>query len=76
VKAISIRNIPDDVYDALKAMAKSSRRSLQEEVRHLLEREVSLTQGSSLSRAGQWRSRLAGRKHADTVASIREDRGR
>ena len=35
MKALSIRNLPEDVYEALKKMAASNHRSLQEQVRCL-----------------------------------------
>ena len=74
MKSISIRNLPDDVYASLQAMAKANRRSLQEQIKHLLEKEVKLVNGSSLVKAAEWRKRLKGRSHSDTVRLIREDR--
>ena len=76
MKAISIRNVPEDVYIALQAMAKVNRRSLQEQVKHLLEQEVRLINGSPVARAADWRTRLKGRKIGDTILSVREDRER
>ena len=43
MKALSIRNLPDDVYEALKNMAAANHRSMQEQVRCLIEREARLT---------------------------------
>lgn len=76
MKAISIRNVPDDVYSALAAMAKNNHRSLQEQVKFLLEKEIKLLKGSSIANAYTWRKRLAHRHLTDTVESIREDRNR
>ena len=76
VKAISIRNVPDNVYLALQNMAKANRRSLQEQIKDILEREVRLTSGSSVARAAGWRKRLKGRKFTDTVKMVQEDRER
>lgn len=76
MKALSIRNLPDDVYDALKAMAVANHRSLQEQVRCLIEREVRLGNARGIAVARQWRTRLAGRDLGDTVADVRADRAR
>jgi plasmid stability protein len=76
LKAISIRNVPDDVYSALTLMAKDNHRSLQEQVKFLLEKEIKLLKGSSTARAQAWRKRLAHRQLQDSVKLIREDRNR
>lgn len=76
MKAISIRNVPDDVYIALQTMAKTNRRSLQEQIKYLLEKEVRLTKGSPMAKTKEWRNRLEKRQHSDTVRSVREDRER
>ena len=76
MKSISLRNVPDDVYAALQEMARSNRRSLQEQVKSILEQDVRLRQGSSVQAAAKWRSQLKGRTLSDSVESIREDRQR
>jgi plasmid stability protein len=76
VKSISIRNVPDDVYDTLQQMARQSRRSLQEQVKVILEQETRLANRSFLNRAAEWRKRFQGRNLSDTVEAIREDRRR
>lgn len=76
MKAISLRNVPDDVYAALQEMARENRRSLQEQVKYLLEQEVKLVRKSPTSRAGDWRNKLASRKCFDIPELIREDRNR
>ena len=76
MKAISIRNVPDDVYSALHTMARDNHRSLQEQVKYILEQEVRLSKGSSMAKAKEWRDRLKKRQHSDTVLSVREDRQR
>ena len=76
MKAISIRNIPDHLYTGLQAMAKKNRRSLQEQVKLILEQEVKLANRSFLADAAEWRERLEGRRLNDTVKSVREDRKR
>lgn len=76
MKALSIRNLPDDVYEALKAMAATNHRSMQEQVRCLIEREARLVSGPGLAEARSWRARLAGRNLGDTVDDVRQDRAR
>ena len=76
MKALSIRNLPDDVYDALKTMAAANHRSMQEHVRCIIEREARLAAGPGLAAARAWRTRLAGRTLGDTVADVRQDRAR
>jgi plasmid stability protein len=76
MRAISIRNIPDDVYAGLQTMAKTNRRSLQEQVKLILEREVKLTERSFLADAADWRKRLQERDFNDTVKEVRKDRQR
>ena len=76
MKAISIRNVPDDVYAALQQMAKKNRRSLQEQVKFILERELKLNNRSFLAGAAEWRKLLKGRKLKDTEKMVREDRER
>jgi plasmid stability protein len=76
MKAISIRNVPDNVYAALQAMAKLNRRSLQEQIKLILEQEVALATPSFLARSAHWRKQLEGRKLSDTVALLRKDRER
>jgi len=76
MKALSIRNLPDDVYEALKAMATANHRSMQEQVRCMIEREARLVAGPGLATARAWRGRLAGRSLGDTVEDVRRDRAR
>ena len=76
MKALSIRNLPDDVYEALKQMAVANHRSMQEQVRCLIEREARLARGSGLEVARAWRLRLAGRSLGDTVEDVRQDHAR
>ncbi len=76
MKAISVRNVSDDIYLALQEMAEKNRRSLQEQVKHVLEREVRIVQGAPLAKADEWRKKLQGRQFPDVVELIREDRSR
>jgi hypothetical protein len=76
MKAISLRNVPDDVYAALQEMARENRRSLQEQVKYLLEQEVKLVRKSPISRASDWRNKLVSRNCLDIPGLVREDRNR
>ncbi|MGB5988035.1 MAG: hypothetical protein WBG37_22215 [Desulfobacterales bacterium] len=76
MRAISIRNVPDDVYAGLQVMAKKNRRSLQEQIKLILEQEVKLANRSFLVGAAQWRKRLRGRDLSDAVEAVRRDRER
>ena len=74
MKSISLRNVPDNVYKALQEMARENHRSLQEQIKYLLEQEAGLVRGSPLAAASNWRKRLKGREFRDTVKMIRQDR--
>jgi plasmid stability protein len=76
MKSLSIRNLSDDTYAQLQFLAKANRRSLQEQIKWLLEKEVNLIRGSSLAKAERWRQRLAARPLTDVVESVRQGRGR
>jgi plasmid stability protein len=76
MKSISIRNVPENVYTALQDMARVNRRSLQEQIKCILEQEVHLVKGSPLAVAANWRKQLKERKFTDTVKMIRQDRRR
>jgi len=75
MKAISIRNISDEVYEALKVMAAANHRSMQEQLRLIIEREVRVA-SPTMADARAWRARLAGRKLGDTVEDVRQGRDR
>lgn len=76
MRAISVRNVPEDVYAGLQAMAKTNRRSLQEQIKLILEQEVKLNKRSFLADAAEWRKKFKGRKFKDTVKDVRKDRQR
>ncbi len=76
MKTITVRNIPDDVYDAIAELARRNRRSLQQQVVSLLERARRLHGEPPLARAAALRERLAGRDLGDTVEAVREERRR
>lgn len=76
MKTVTIRNIPDNVYQVVTRLAKRNRRSLQQQIVMLMDRARTLDVESPVARAGDIRRRLQGRPMGDTVREIREDRNR
>ena len=74
MKALSIRNLPDDVYLAFSQMCAQNQRSMQEQARLIIEREVRLAVSPGLSVARLWRERLTGRVLNDTVQDVHAGR--
>ncbi len=74
MKILTIREVPDDVYEELKRQAKANHRSLQEQMRMTLVKEAKIRGGSMLERARRWRRRLQGRDLGDAVEDIRQAR--
>ncbi len=73
---INIKNLSKSTYQILIGIAKANRRSLQEQVKLILEKEAQLISESSLTMAAVWRNKLNNRSLLDTVELIREDRER
>jgi plasmid stability protein len=74
-----VRNLDDRVIEALKARASRQARSLEAELRVILEgaaaeRVVDIAEARA--RADRIRKSLEGRPHSDSAALIREDRDR
>ncbi len=76
MRSLTLRGVPDSVYSHLQLWAKENRRSLQEQVKMIIEREVRLAQGNHISRAKSLREKLAGRKWGNITAEIRRERQR
>ncbi|MEO5348813.1 MAG: hypothetical protein H7836_04120 [Magnetococcus sp. YQC-3] len=76
MRALSVRNLPDDLDEAPKTMAAANHRSMQEQVRHIIEREVQRATNNGLAEARAWRDRLAGRNLGDTAEDVRQARAR
>ena len=76
MKSLTLRGVDEGVYKALQDLARENHRSLQEQVKTILEREVQLTRGSHACRAQQVRERLADRPWGDITAEIRDERER
>lgn len=76
MKSIGLRNVSDGIVHAIQQLAKTNRRSLQEQIKHISAQEANLHKGASLAAAAKWRQRLKLRNLSDTVAMVREDRER
>ena len=76
MKSLTIRGVDTATYQGLQELAKSNRRSMQEQVKLILQREVSLTGGGHVSVAREWRKKLKDRDWGDIPSEIREDRKR
>ena len=77
---VLIRNIPSEVIDALKARAQQSRRSLQGEMKLILEEAAKASSredlGAFLKLAKALRCKTSGAKQTDSALLLREDRER
>ncbi|MBW1943478.1 MAG: hypothetical protein JRJ51_11685 [Deltaproteobacteria bacterium] len=71
---ILIRNIEENVVDRLKKRAALHGRSLQAEVKIILEQTDHLDMASALKVADRIRKKLKGRPVTDSVELLREDR--
>jgi plasmid stability protein len=72
-----VRALDDAVIERLKRRAESNHRSLEAELRDILEqasRQTDLSKATEL--ADRIRTKLEGREHSDSVELIREDRDR
>ena len=76
MKALTIRDVDEKVYQRLQEMARMNHRSLQAQIKLILEREVQLSQGSHTHKVQEWRQRLADRSWGDIVSDIRRERER
>lgn len=70
--SLSLRGLSDETYAGLHELARLNHRSMQEQVRSLIEREVGLGHVDALERARQWRSHFAQR----TFPHLQADRRR
>jgi plasmid stability protein len=73
---IIVRNLDDDVVTRLKTRARDNDRSLEAEVRHILEQSAKVDMAQARLIVMERRKKLQGRKFADSVELIREDRDR
>ena len=73
---VLIRHIDPDVLEALKARAARNGRSLQAELKRLLEEAAEAERSDALKALRRVRARFKGREFSDSAALIRKDRQR
>lgn len=71
-----VRNLDEDTIKRLKTLAKQHGRSLQGQVKVVLEEAATLPIGEVSSLLEKWQRRLARRRFSDSARMIRKDRGR
>lgn len=71
-----IRNLDEEVIDTLKARAKRHNRSLQGEVKLILEEVARQSDEMPLAVAERWQAYFAGRTFSDSTELVRKDRDR
>ena len=69
-----VRNLDEDVLNALKAAAKSHGRSLQAEIHDVLRNASARRLAETRRLSSRWLKRLRGPTHSDSAVLIREDR--
>jgi antitoxin FitA len=73
--SILVRDLDQNTIDRLKERARLNGRSLQQEVKGLVERAAeTLTMLEARRVSEQWRHQLGGRRFSDSAQLIREDR--
>ncbi len=73
---LSVRDVPDRVVNDLKRRARRNGRSLEAEVRAILEENTRITPEEFWRIADESREELRGRWTGDSTQMIREDRDR
>ncbi|HZF11211.1 MAG TPA: hypothetical protein VFE33_20655 [Thermoanaerobaculia bacterium] len=73
---ILVRDLDPTLLDRLKSQAQQHGRSLQGEVKAILEASARLSPSEARALAEQWRERLAARLQSDSADLVREDRER
>ena len=71
-----IRNLEDETIQRLKSRAKSHNRSLQGEVKLILEEVSRQPDKLPMAIAEQWQGYFAGRSFSDSTEQVRQDRER
>lgn len=73
---VLVRDLSPAVIDKLKARARQHGRSLQAELKSILEQAARADTRTVRALAARIRQRLAGRSHTDSVVLLAEDRRR
>ena len=71
-----VRNLDEETIRRLKALAKQHGRSLQGQVKVVLEEAATLPTGEVSTLVEEWQRRLGRRRLSDSAKIIRKDRGR
>lgn len=71
-----IRNLEEETIELLKNQAKLHNRSLQGEVKQILEESVKMSMKDARIKARKIRARFGKKKFSDSANLIREDRNR
>ena len=73
---ILVRGLADEVVERLKARAQTHGRSVEGEVRTILESASGFSLDQAREVAAKWQAHYAGRKFTDSSDLLTEDRGR
>jgi len=73
---VLLRDLDPGVIEKLKARARKHGRSLQAELKHILEQAARTNTDTARALAARIRQRLAGRAYSDSAALLAEDRRR
>ena len=73
---ILVRDLDPSTIERLKSSAKQHGRSLQGEVKAILEETIPMTMNEARAVSEKWHKRLKGGKFSDSAKLIREDRER
>ncbi len=73
---VLVRDLPTEVVRKLKMRARQHRRSLQEELKDILEQAAQQNARNIQAKVSQVRKLFAGRKFSDSSDLIRQDRAR
>ena len=71
-----VRDLAPETIERLKEQAQQQGRSLQAEVKRILEQAVKFSAGEAREAAARWREQLAGRALRDSADLVHEDRDR
>jgi plasmid stability protein len=71
-----IRNVDPSLVERLKMCAKLHHRSLQGELKFIIETAAKMSMAETRRISGGWRKRLAGGTFTDSATLLREDRNR
>lgn len=73
---LSVRNLDEETIKRLKALAKQHGRSLQGQVKIVLEEAAMLPANEVSAIVEKWQRRFAGKRFSDSTRILREDRQR